>query len=126
MPRVRYTADGGRYRIAGVTFEPGDVEEVPSGLAEYLVGDVGSFEYVDGETVESADTDDGSDEADGSDTDGDLVDELREKTIPEIEDELEAGHFDDRLEAVANAEREGKDRAGVHDAIGVRRAEIEG
>ncbi|MFC6765431.1 hypothetical protein [Natrinema soli] len=133
METVRYTDEGGRYRTGGVTFEPGDVGEVSAGLAEHLVVDVGSFEYVDEEAIEKTDTDpdedvddDASDEGEASDEDDGLVEELDGMTIPEFEEELESGRFDDRLEAVGDAEREGQDRAGVHDAIGVRRAEIEG
>ncbi|WP_265112286.1 hypothetical protein [Halosolutus halophilus] len=133
MPTIRYTDDGGRYRAGGVTFEPGDEGEVSAGLAEHLVDAVGDFEYV---TLENADADkttngdDASEDSlageDESPEDDDLIDELQGLTIPEFEAELESGRFDDRLDAVAEAEREGKDRAGVHDAIGVRRAEIEG
>lgn len=128
MPTIRYTDDGGRYRAGGVTFEPGDEGDVSAGLAEHLIDDVGDFEYVDADeaTTEDVREEDNLPVEDESSEDDDLVDELQELTIPEIEAELESGRFDDRLDAVAEAEREGKDRAGVHDAIGVRRAEIEG
>lgn len=135
MPRVRYTADGGRYRVAGVTFEPDDVNEVSEALAEHLVDDVGDFARVtaapiadeadssDGESTDDADeTSDESGETVGED---DLVESLQDMTIPEIEDDLESGRYDDRLDELAEAEQEGQDRTGVHDAIGVRRAEIE-
>lgn len=137
MPRVRYTSEGGRYRITGQTFEPGDVHEVTSALAAHLVDEVGEFERVDdaagaaGKTGPAADDvheEDGppdEDDVDDDATDDDLVATLQELTIPEVEDELESGRFDDRLDDVAEAEEAGKNRTGVHDAIGVRRAEIE-
>jgi hypothetical protein len=137
MPRVRYTADSGRYRITGQTFEPGDVHEVSAALADHLVDDVGEFERADdadagaGETKPaSADVHEGdrpldADKADDASGADDLVATLQDQTIPEIEDDLESGRFDDRLDELAQAESEGKDRAGIHDAIGVRRAEIE-
>ncbi|QLK25417.1 hypothetical protein HYG81_15185 [Natrinema zhouii] len=135
METVRYTDEGGRYRTGGVTFEPGDVGEVSAGLAEHLVADVGSFEYVDEETLETADTEDedeteGEDEGEeapnGSETKNSVVTAPDEFTIDEIEAELETGEWDDHLETLRENEEAGKDRAGVHDAIGVRRAEIEG
>ena len=134
METVRYTDEGGRYRTGGVTFEPGDVGEVSAGLAEHLVVDVGSFEYADEETLGKADADEAVEDAEElpetsdltTDEDDGLVEELQGMTIPEFEEELESGRFDNRLKAVGDAEREGQDRAGVHDAIGVRRAEIEG
>jgi len=134
MPRVRYTADGGRYRVGGTTFEPGDTAEVSDGLAEHLVEDVGDFEEivdVDGgattDEVEDGDgtADTGDEPDDGGDEDG-LVATLRDMTVDEFEDELESGRFDDRLDEVAEAERQGKGRTGIQDAIGVRRAELEG
>lgn len=130
MPTVRYTAESGRYRVAGTNFEPGDTAEVAAGLADHLVEDVGTFEYVDGDadsTSDGAESEggDGSDD-DESDDEGGLAETLRDMTVSEFEEELESGRFDDRLDAVADAERDGKDRTGVHDAIGIRRAEIEG
>ncbi|WP_137288836.1 hypothetical protein [Natronorubrum halophilum] len=136
MPTVRYTADGGRYRTGGVTFEPGDEGEVPTGLAEHLVDDVGDFEYVDGtgdvEELPAPDditVDEAEDESEEADDDPEtkhsVVTAPGEFTIPEIEDELETGEWDDHLETLRKNEEAGKDRAGVYDAIGVRRAEIE-
>ncbi|SEQ30956.1 hypothetical protein [Natrinema salaciae] len=132
METVRYTADGGRYRTGGVTFEPGDEGEVAPGLAEHLVDDVGGFEYVDGDAGDTEDKDGGSDEgesdvADGSlETKNSVVTAPEEFTIEEIEAELETGEWDDHLEMLRENEEAGKDRSGVYDAIGVRRAEIEG
>jgi hypothetical protein len=135
MSRVRYTADGGRYRVAGHTFEPGDDGEVSEALAAHLVDDVGEFERVDAQAAEATDgpTDETAEAAaevddppdDEDEADDDLAATLADLTIDEFEDELESGRFDDRLDAVAEAEEKGKDRTGIHDAIGVRRAEIE-
>jgi len=136
VPTVRYTSEGGRYRVGGETFEPGDVHDVPDGLATHLVDDVGEFEYVDdaagaagegGPAADDVHEEDGPPDEDGDDdgTDDDLAAILADMTIPEFEEELESGRFDDRLDAVAKAEAQGDDRAGIHDVIGVRRAEIE-
>jgi len=134
METVRYTDEGGRYRTGGVTFEPGDVGEVSAGLAEHLVVDVGSFEYADGaEDAEELPTPDDltGDEAEAEDetedeTKNSVVTAPGEFTIDEIEAELETGEWDDHLETLRENEEDGKDRAGVYDALGVRRAEIEG
>jgi hypothetical protein len=76
MPTVRYTADGGRYRVAGTTFEPGDDADVPNGVADRLVDDVGSFERVHEHVtdveytdVEDSDADVESEAATGDDSD---------------------------------------------------------
>ncbi|SEW10364.1 hypothetical protein [Natrinema salifodinae] len=131
MPTVRYTGDGGRYRTGGVTFEPGDEAEVALGLAKHLVEDVGSFEHVD---ADAEDEDDASDEAEAESEEADADPETKDSivtapgefTIDEIEAELETGEWDDHLETLRENEENGKDRAGVYDALGVRRAEIEG
>jgi len=145
METVRYTDEGGRYRTGGVTFEPGDVGEVSAGLAEHLVVDVGSFEYADEETLEKADADEAVEDAeelpetsdlttDEAEAEDETEDETKDSvvtapgefTIDEIEAELETGEWDDHLETLRENEEDGKDRAGVYDALGVRRAEIEG
>ncbi|UHQ96471.1 hypothetical protein [Natrinema halophilum] len=137
MPRVRYTADGGRYRTGGVTFEPGDEGDVAPGLADHLVENVGDFEYVDdgpeddveeenaGDDAEGDESEDSADD-DGAETKNSVVTAPEEFTIDDIEAELETGDWDDHLETLRENEEAGKDRAGVYDAIGVRRAEIEG
>jgi hypothetical protein len=133
MPTVRYTADGGRYRTAGVTFEPGDEHVVPTGKAEHLVEDVGDFEYVDrDETAGDGATDDADPEADGEeladgDGDGDAGDgdEFDIEAWLDIDygdrtAKVEAGEVDDHLDTIAEAETS----ETVLDAIGVRRAEL--
>lgn len=44
--RVRYTADGGHYRVGGHGFDPGDVRDVDEDLGEYLE-DHDDFEVVE-------------------------------------------------------------------------------
>lgn len=162
MPRVRYTADGGRYRVASHTFKPGDEADVSDGLAEHLVENHGVFEYVDAyEDASEADTDaapaDGdanaasdedaddaagadaepasageesedASEADGDTAEGDgaaLAVDPSEHTISELEDELDAVEDPAALEAIREAETDGKNRTGALDAIGSRLAEVD-
>lgn len=65
MPRVRYTAEGGHYRVGGVGFDPGQEKDVDQDLAEYLEG-VDEFDVV----YEASDGD-GSHTCAGSTADGD-------------------------------------------------------
>lgn len=137
MPRVRYTDDGGRYRVADETFEPGDEAEVSDGLASHLVDDVGRFERVD--------SDDASDDGNTADADGDEEDvgvDLSEEavhpaaeppfnpsdlTVAEIEERLEDGDYDEPdLLALYSAEAESKERQTALDAIRQAEDELEG
>jgi predicted nucleic acid-binding Zn-ribbon protein len=143
MPRVRYTSDGGRYRAGGVTFTPGDEHDIPQGLAEHLVEDVGDFEYVDTEepaadnAAATSDTDsdpdpdadadaEGDGEAtadeDGAATDSDAFDieGWLDNDYGDRAETVEAGEVDAHLDTIA--EHETSDT--VLDAIGVRRAEL--
>lgn len=143
MPTVRYTSEGGRYRTAGVTFESGDTHEVPDGKAEYLVEEVGDFEYAEdaGTTgdadepvdddvhVEDGPPDDNADNSapeseDGDEGDGDGgefdIDAWLDHDYQERADRVNAGEVDDHLDQIA--EEETSDT--VLDAIGVRRAEL--
>lgn len=125
---IRHTEDGPPgYRRFGteVRTERGDEIAVDEDLADTLVDEKQFFEFV-GAAVES-DDDDGSDDADDGDeeTKDSVVTAPEEYTIDEIEDELETGEYDDHLETLRENEEDGKDRAGVYDAIGVRRAELE-
>ncbi|MFC6825677.1 hypothetical protein [Halopelagius fulvigenes] len=45
-------------------------------------------------------------------------------TVPELEEALDAGEFDGRLDALQHAEREGEDRTTAHEAIEDRRDEL--
>jgi len=139
MPTVRYTADGGRYRVAGQTLEPEATVEVASGLAERLVDDVGTFEYVDvadgapdasdpddagdtGASTSAADSDSAEPPADEPGGEGGAfdVDQWLDRDYTERADRVRAGDVDAHLEEIADAERSDT----VLDAIGERRAEI--
>lgn len=56
MATVRYTG-GGRYRVGGVTFEPGGTHDVSDSVAEYLVDDNSDFEYANATDVEFSEVD---------------------------------------------------------------------
>jgi hypothetical protein len=112
MPTIRYI-DGGRYRVDGITFEPGDEADVGEALAEHLT-DRDEFELVDGEgaVVPHVSSED--------------IEALLDGTVVKVEEALATGEFDTVLNRVAETERGGDDRVGVHDAIAARRDEIEG
>ena len=128
MARVRYTADGGHYRVGGHGFDPGDEHEVDAELADYL-SDVDAFEVIDadgspGEEDEPPDeagaeaTDDGEGESEEFDV-GAFVSRT---PVDDVADDIRAGEADEYLEAVDEAAT----RVTVQDAIGERRAELEG
>lgn len=50
-------------------------------------------------------------------------DRLGDMTVDELEAELNSGEYDDQLAEIEEAERQGKDRKGVHDAVDQRRSE---
>lgn len=127
MVRVRYTAAGGRYRTGGHTFEDGDEHDLPQGLAQHLVEDVGDFEYVDDEPVASPAASDADEPRGGADTSGgdsDVSgfnrDEWLEQDYQTRADRVEAGEVDDHLDTIADVETSDT----VTDAIGIRRAEL--
>ncbi len=126
MPRARYTGDGGLYRIGRLNFEPGDEKEVDRETAQHLSDRddfVVTVEKDAGE--ESDDGDDEDDEADSEDdkADGFDVDAFLDRTpVDDVVEDIEAGEVDDHLDAVAEA----AGRVTVEDAIGQRRAELEG
>lgn len=131
MPRVRYTDDGGRYRVAGETFEPGDDAEVSEGLASHLVDDVGRFERIasddggdsDGDDPDAASdgdsaSDAGSDDGEASDDEGGAPFHPGEYTVGELEERVASGDYSDaELEALAEAERANDDRTTAIEAI---------
>ena len=118
MPTVRYTADGGTYRVAGHSFEPGDERDVDDELADYLADHEG-FEVVD------ADADDGDSdefqfdpgEATDFSSNGWLENDYQDRA-----DAVRAGGLDDYLDEIEAAETS----ETVLDAIEDRRAELEG
>lgn len=62
---------------------------------------------------------------DGDETETDEIDDLLDGTIPEIEEALASGDYDDRLDEVEQREDAGEDRSGVQEAIDNRRDELE-
>lgn len=117
------------YRRFGerIRTERGDEITVDADLAAELVEEKGYFEYIDdGPDASAADDDDDTDEEDtDAEEKASVVSAPEEFTVDEIEAELESGEYDDHLESLRENEENGKDRAGVYDAIGVRRAELE-
>lgn len=47
--------------------------------------------------------------------------DLGDMTVSEVEEALESGDYDDSLDILAQAESQGDDRTGVHEAIDERR-----
>lgn len=131
MPTIRYTADGGRYRVAGETFEPGDSADVSDGLAEHLVDDVGDFERVhenitDVEFEEVDDDGDGSDGQEGKPPDVDEWEDWNEDDWLELDyqqraDDVRAGLVDDHLDEIEDAETS----TTVVDAVALRKQDLE-
>lgn len=125
MPTARYTG-GGHYRVAGYGFDPGDEREVDHELANYLT-DNDDFEVsVEKETpgTDGTDEDEAPDEAEpeADDSEFDVGEFLDRTPVDDVVEDIHAGEADEYLEAVAEA----ADRVTVQDAIGERRAELEG
>lgn len=114
MPRVRYTAEGGHYRVGGYGFDPGDEQDVDDELAEYL-GDHEDFEVLE---ELGAEDDVAEDESEIFDPADHTVDEI-EEAVADVEDP-------DWLETVREAETEGDDRTTALEAIDDRLDELEG
>ncbi len=130
MPRARYTADGGLYRIGRLDFEPGDEHEVDRETAEHLSDHDDFVVTVEKDTAEKSDAGDDEGETDSDEqadqddeTDDFDVDAFLDRTpVDDVVEDIEAGEVDDHLDAVAEA----AGRVTVEDAIGQRRAELEG
>jgi hypothetical protein len=127
MLRVRYTADGGHYRVSGYGFDPGDEHEVDRELASYLSDrddfvvilekEEGRADQTDDEAVADAET-----EAESEDSEGFDVDAFVDRTpVDDVADDIRAGEADGHLDELAEA----AGRVTVSDAIGERRAELE-
>ena len=118
MPTVEKTHGGlVLVRSIGERFKVGDRADVDEETARYLTDERGDFALVDGEEMETdeSDADSENDEFD--------VDRFLDRTpVEDVADDIHAGEADDHLDAVADA----ADRTTVHDAIGERRAELEG
>lgn len=130
---------GNEVVIRGVgRFGQGDQEDVSEEVAIYLTEGRGDFEIVDaddgeeptdaeeadgGEEVDDVDEDDADGDADDAEeTDGFDVGAFLDRNVDPVADDIRDGEVDDHLDAVSEA----ADRVGVQDAIGERRAELEG
>jgi hypothetical protein len=116
MTQVRYTADGGHYRVGGVGFDPGDTREVDDDLAEYLA------DHPDFDMVGDAGGDDVGSGTETDETAGGVEPPFdpTEHTIDELEEELDTSEYGgSELHAVAAAEEDGKNRDGALEAIDV-------
>jgi len=122
MPRIHYDG-GGRYRTSGHLFEEGDIAEVDEELADYLC-EKDAFARVDDSavTVDESEADENN-ETDEADSEGFDVDEwINEHHYQAREEQVRAGAVDEHLDAIAEAESS----TTVQDAVGERRAELEG
>jgi hypothetical protein len=122
MVRVHYSG-GGRYRTSGHQFEEGDIVDVDEGLAEYLC-EKDAFGRVDETSAESGND---STEGSGDDTDAepdgfDVGTWIDDNHYQERAEEVRDGEHDEYLDAIAEAES----ATTVQDAVGERRAELEG
>jgi len=105
---VRYTADGGHYRIGGYGFDPGDEKDVDDELAEYLEGH-DDFEITELPEPTDLTVDDAESEKLPFSPESHTVAEIEER-IAEIEDP-------DTLRALRNLEQEQKNRETATAAI---------
>jgi hypothetical protein len=126
MATVRYTADGGHYRVGGYGFDPGDVKDVDDDLADYLA------EHDDFDVVDEDDEVEGSAETDlapAPDLDGE-AETLPFNPADHTNDEVaeKVATIDDKatLVALRRLEEEQQDRTGATDAITNRLDELEG
>jgi len=117
MATVRYTDDGGRYRAGGVTFEAGAREAaVADGLAEHLVENTDSFEYVD-DTAEADDNGDRDDADDGTETTGVAQEQWLDRDYQDREQAVLDGEVDEHLGKIL----QGETSETVKDAVDERR-----
>lgn len=123
MPHATYTAEGGYFRVGGHGFDPGDTREVDAELADYLAGlEEFEVEGIDSADADDSDTDNGASEADADNESGFDIEEFLDDNVEPIAADIRAGEVDAHLDAIA----ETADRVTVQDAIGERRAELEG
>ena len=116
MPLIHY--DGaGRYRTSGHLFEDGDIVDVDEDLADYLCEKDAFGRVEEDETLEEAEAA-SEDVAEGFDVDA-WIDEHH---YQERAEQVRAGEHDEHLDAIAEAES----ATTVQDAVGERRAELEG
>jgi len=126
MPTVRYTADGGHFRVGGHGFDPGDERTVDDELAEYLA-DRDDFEVVDDAGGDDVHEEDGPPDPDAVDGEtGTLPFSPQNYTNDEIAEKVADIDEPAALRALLSLEAEQKDRAGATDAIEDRLDELEG
>lgn len=110
---------GGEVLLRGIDerVSIGDRVDVSEDFAAYLTEERGDFRIIEGDTTSATsgdETDDAGEEFD--------LDEFLDENVPPIEEAIAAGEVDDHLEAIDEA----SERVGVQDAVGQRRAELEG
>ena len=126
MTELRWTRestfhDGQRnFRATG----PGVYDVPEAAVEDYLEHRSGAWERVDeGGDEEESDSDQEEDaEADVEFSDDELA-EVLNGTIPEVEEELATGDYDDVLDELEALEEDGEDRSGVYSTIDDRREE---
>ena len=120
MTTVRYTADGGTYRVGGHSFEPGDERDVDDELAGYLA-DHEDFEVV-GDTDEAVHEEDGTFQFDPGDAEDFEANGWLDNDYQDRADAVLAGGLDDYLDEIQKAETSDT----VIDAVEERRDDLEG
>ena len=126
MTELRWTRestfhDGQRnFRATG----PGVYDVPEDAVEDYLDHRSDAWERVDdGGDEGQSDSDQEDDaEADAELSDDELA-EVLDGTIPEVEEELATGDYDDVLDELEALEEDGEDRSGVYSAIDDRREE---
>lgn len=128
MPRARYTGDGGIYRIGRLNFEPGDEQEVDHEIADHL-RDHEDFEVRVEKDADTEESDDAAETNSDDESEGESAAEefdaesfVDRTPMDDVVEDIRAGEVDDHLDAVSEA----ADRVGVTDAVGERRADMEG
>jgi len=127
MPTVKKT-DGPRGYIRALDrrVSVGETYEVSQGEAEYVLEERDDFELVEdglgSEDEADRDEEDSDDDEDGDDGGFDVEAFLDRTPVDDVVEDIHAGEVDDHLDAVAEA----AERVTVQDAVGERRAELEG
>lgn len=133
MPEAEKIAGGEVYlRALDQRVSVGDRVDVSEGFAAHLREERDDFRIVDATTpeptaadgsAESAGDEGAPDDESESADDGFDADAFVDRTpMEDVVEDIRAGEVDDHLDAVAEA----ADRVGVEDAVGERRAELEG
>ena len=118
MPTVKYTADGGTYRVGGYGFEPGDKHDVDDDLAGYLA-DHEDFEVIDGAGGDDVHDEDGPPDVD--EWDDWSEDSWLELDYQQRADDVREGRVDGHLDDIVDVETSDT----VIEAVADRRDELE-